>query len=217
MNFIRISLALIIITLTLITPHFISTRHKSCHDQNVAADRYYGGKRTKLMDAAKSNNIAEARRLIEAGADVNAIEGHEFPRSGYPVLRYAIDSGSIEMVNLLINHGANTNFFTTSPIDTKRTHANVRNLPLLSHAIKVDASKDMLETLIRHGANVNQKPPMGQWTPLMVAAYYGRIQAVKLLLAHGADKNAKNKHDDNKTAYDYALENGHKDIAALLK
>lgn len=164
---------------------------------------------TALMHAAQAADIVRVTALIAAGEDVNAVYGRDFPRMGYPVLRYAIDSKSEEMVKLLLQHGADPDMQTTSPImhpDIQRGGANVRNLPLLSYAIQSGASIEIIKLLIQYGADVNQKTIMNEWTPLMVAAYYGNYAAVELLLVAGADYTAKNNCDGKRTAYDYAYE-----------
>ena len=52
-------------------------------------------------------------------------------------------------------------------------------------------------------------------TPLMRAIEYERTDIIQLLLDRGADKTMKN--DEGKTAYDIALEEGHTDIAQMVK
>ena len=56
----------------------------------------------------------------------------------------------------------------------------------------------------------------GDWSALMVASYTGYTEAVEVLLKAGADKEAVNSMD-NKTASDYALEQGHEEIVKLLE
>jgi ankyrin repeat protein len=174
--------------------------------------------KTALMMAAEKGLTEIMNLLIDAGADVNAIDGWEQPHAGKPVMRYAVDSGSLPAVQLLIDARANLNEFTECPINhAKRQQANERNLTILSCAINMQAPIAIIEALIKGGANVNKKSMIGYWTPLMVAAYRGYTQAVKQLLAAGADKKATNNHDGKRIALDYAKEQGHKDIITLLK
>ena len=49
----------------------------------------------------------------------------------------------------------------------------------------------------------------------MRAVEYERTDIIQLLLDRGADKTMKN--DEGKTAYDIALEEGHTDIAKMVK
>lgn len=169
--------------------------------------------KTPLICAIEAKDIPLIEKLIASGENVNAVNGCDQPHMGYPVLRYAIDSGSEKIVMLLLKHGADSNRHTSSPIiHAHRTSANVRNLPLLSYAIQCHASQNIIELLISHGADINQKTIWNEWTPLMVAAYYGNQAAVKTLLTSGANVTDKNSVDGYRTAYDYASEMGHKEI-----
>ncbi len=181
-------------------------------------DWVYG--ETALMVAAAQGDIATMHVLINASAEVNAVAWRDQPHAGKPVLRYAIDSGSLDAIALLIKSGAYVNNFTESGLmHHARDHANTRNLTLLSHAIQTHAPIVIIQELIKAGANVNEIACEGwsYWTPLMVAAYYGYTEAVQLLLAANADKTKINKRDGNRTALDYALEEGHQDIVKLLQ
>ncbi len=50
---------------------------------------------------------------------------------------------------------------------------------------------DLIETLVRKGANVNHRQ-IDNSTPLHVAAFYGQYSIVKILLVYGADPTLKN-------------------------
>lgn len=174
--------------------------------------------KTPLMLAAQAGDIVLIKLLIAQGENVNATIDFDQPSMGRPVLRFAIDSGSVETVTLLINAGAQVNDLTVSPLyHPERSHANVRNLPLLSHAIKNHVPIEIIKVLIENGANINQKTVWGDWTPLMVAAYRGYKEAVFALLDAGADKLIANGPDSNRTALDYAIENGNSEIIAILR
>lgn len=59
--------------------------------------------RTPLMLAVEKEHFEIARKLIEAGADVNAFDE---PRIGNTALREIADLGSYEMIELLVQEGA---------------------------------------------------------------------------------------------------------------
>jgi len=178
-----------------------------------------------LMVAAQNANIKIMKELIHAGANVNERAWVDQPHAGKPVLWYAIDNGLPEAVNILIENGANPNAYTENPIIVeKRPQTNIRNLPLISAAINSHKSISIIKKLIVTGADVNQKGVVGDWTPLMVAAYRGYTDAVKELLKAGADPSLKNSQDSGwiwyrygRTALDYAKEQGHKDIVQILQ
>lgn len=173
---------------------------------------------TPLMLAAQDGNIKEMKKLISAGANVNAIYGCEQPHAGNPVLRYAIDSRSLEAVALLIAAGANINGATESPIVIHNKsflpQLHVRNISLLAHAIRIHAPLEIIKTLIESGAHLESHVLSYGWTSLMVAAYVGNIEAVYCLLEAGANRQAVS--DAGQTALDYARESNHSAIIALL-
>ncbi len=181
-----------------------------------SASPFSNWEETPLMHAAAKGDIEQMRELIRSDADVNAFYAMDFPRAGYPVLRYAIDSHSLEAVCLLIEAGAQVGDMTGSPLITGNRSSNIRNLSLLSHAIRTKAPIVIIQQLLTHGAHVDGSPKVFvEWSALMVASYVGYTEAVVVLLKAGADKVAVNSMD-NKIAYDYAFEQGHEEIVKLL-
>jgi ankyrin repeat protein len=180
----------------------------------------YIGFITPLMEAAEHADLKKMRYLIKQGASVNDVEGCDWPHAGKPVLRYAIDSRSLEAVYLLLENGANPNDITESPIinpNPLEKKANIRNLSLLSHAINSHAPIEIVIELIQYGAHLDGTPKvMGDWEPLMIASYRGNKEAVILLLKLGADVSAINNMD-NKAALDYAKEMNHTQIVEILE
>lgn len=170
------------------------------------------------MQAALAGNPDLVKKLIREGADVNEQIGHDQPHWGSTPLRYSIEGGSLRVVQLLIKAGADVNEATdTNGIPNKKGDAdNVRNNTLLSYAIML-RRPDMVVELIKGGADVNKRDPVYQaWTPLMIAAYLGNETIVSILIQAGADINAVNKLSD-RTAIDYAHQQGHWRIVRLLE
>ena len=89
-------------------------------DADKALDRFDYIDRTPLMIAVEREHTAIARRLLEAGADVNA---HNAPRIGDTALHKAAATGTLEMVKLLLNAGADPlveGWMRLTPLDTAR-------------------------------------------------------------------------------------------------
>ena len=90
------------------------------YDGAAALDWFDYISRTPLMIAVEMENIPIARRLIEAGADVNA---HDEPRIGDTALHTAARNGTLEMVELLVSAGADPTirgWMWITPLDNAR-------------------------------------------------------------------------------------------------
>jgi hypothetical protein len=79
--------------------------------------------------------------------------------------------------------------------------------------IAAGGDPDQLEDILNRGADVNAVNPSGL-TPLMVAAYHGRIEMVRALIEHGAQVNATD--DEGLTAAMLADDAGHDEIVRIL-
>lgn len=120
-----------------------------------------------LHAAAHAGDVDEVRRLIAAGADVDAKS--EF---GGTALMAAAERAHVEVVRLLLEAGA----------DPSRADY-LGNAPL--HWAAVRGPAESVRLLITHGADVNAgSVQMG--TPLSSAAGAGRIEIAALLLDRGA-------------------------------
>lgn len=120
---------------------------------------------TPLHKAAAAGDVAEMRRLIANGADVNA-QG----QGGGAPLHSAADEP--EAARLLIEHGANVNAKAADD-DTPLHQADEPEVTAL---------------LLQHGADVHATDVNGD-TPLHKA---DEPEAAMLLLQHGADLHAVN-------------------------
>lgn len=149
-----------------------------------------------VADAAMRRDADAVRRLLQAGADVNAAQA-----DGATALHWAAYHGDAGLAKLLLQAGAN-------PAAANREGST----PLWLAASVGDAT--MIETLLERGADANEKLPLGR-RPLMLAARAGSVEAVRVLLDHGADANAKETARGT-TALMQAADQGHADVIALL-
>jgi len=120
-------------------------------DVNKQSD-YWGGDYTVLMAAVENGYLGIARKLIKAGADVNAVEGCDFPSAGQPVLYYAIRSGLVESVDMLINEKVDVNVIASG----HGLHGLVlkglsRDIPLLSCAVGWHVPIEIVQALLKAG------------------------------------------------------------------
>ncbi len=83
----------------------------------------------------------------------------------------------------------------------------------LNYAIK-RRRNDVVRYLVqRHGADVDAKS-MYSYTPLIIAAWHGNVEAVEILLERGADVFAKDS--TNMTCLHWAANQEHPEIVKLL-
>ena len=87
------------------------------HDGAAALDWFDYVDRTPLMIAVEAGSIPIARRLIDAGADINA---HNEPRIGDTALGHAAGNGTLEMVSLLLGAGADPTLPDWTTLDKAR-------------------------------------------------------------------------------------------------
>jgi ankyrin repeat protein len=126
-----------------------------------------------LAMAVFQGDVAEAKRLLKAGADVRAKNDY-----GVNAMQLAADSNNTEMIALLLKAGA----------DPESTNADGETaLHLVARAGNVEAAK----LLLKAGAKVDPHESFGGQTPLMWAVARRQPEMVELLAAKGANVNAR--------------------------
>lgn len=156
---------------------------------------------TALTFAILKNQSAIVRALLTHGAYVHARVRWEKPP--ITVLMFAAALGSSEIVKELLDSGARVN-------DTDKNEWTALHYAVGSS----NGSLDVFRLLMARGANMKLKArlstdPSGiepYFTPLMVAAYLGRVDAVKILLDYGASLNDTDRN--NWTPLHYASSDG---------
>jgi len=145
------------------------------------------------------------------------------------ILLFPVKSGNFKLAELLMSHGATVPellkwaqfyYFETydhaewimahgmSP-DTK----SWQQVTLL-HDMAQKGFMDKAKLLLRYGAGVNAIDEAYRSTPLGLAARWGHIEMVRLLLDHGADPRLAGA--DWATPLAWAQSKGHRDVIALL-
>jgi uncharacterized protein len=127
----------------------------------------------ELMEAAKSGNLDEVCRLVEAGADVNFPAEH-----GLRPLLLATYYDHSEVARYLLERGADVNYAGFSEGTALMFAAGAGQAPLV--ALLLDA-----------GADPNVALPRGGETALHVAAFSDQTEIVQLLIRAGADVNRR--------------------------
>ena len=149
-----------------------------------------------LRSAAYVGDLPAMRRVIAQGARIDWAD-----YDGWTPLFWAVFADRIDAVKLLLEKGANVNHKDKSG-RTALYWAALRLPP------------DVIEVLMAHGAVLDAKEKRRGWTPLMRAARSGNEEAVKILLAKGADPNMKDRR--GYTALRLAALYKKEDIAEML-
>jgi uncharacterized protein len=169
------------------------------------ARNWDGNTLTALMVAAQNGCSDIVKRLLDAGAEVNAkadfasgIKANVL--KGITALSSAAASGNANVVRILLEHGADV-------------HAQTDN----GATVMLSASTDeVVQIFLDHGLDINAQDKRG-YTLLIRSAEWGGVHrpSIAFLLEHGADPNAKT--EDGTTALKLAKGIGHPDDVELLE
>jgi len=129
---------------------------------------------TALHRAAVANDAESTKLLIAHGADVESVSEQQGSRP----LHLAADAGSIKVLALLVQAGADIE--ATDGLDR-------RPLGRAAAAGQTEA----VEVLLNSGAGIEARGGHSQRTPLIEAAYNGRLDVARFLVQRGADVNAR--------------------------
>jgi ankyrin repeat protein len=158
-----------------------------------------------LHFAARQGAIATADALLKAGANVNQRGAGD---QTSPVLVAAIN-GHFDLVNFLLDHGADPNLASIGGVTPLYAVVNVQWQPRSfypqprAYLQQKTSYLDLMKKLLDKGADPNARTNRNTWftqynfdllrtddsgaTPFWRAAYASDIAAMKLLLQHGAD------------------------------
>ena len=142
----------------------------------------FGGMFSGMMSNAKEGNCC-IDGDCKPCAEVSDAEKKQIERQlddGFGAMRRQIDSNLMEILNLLIDNGADVN------------QAVSGSTPLMTAAMAPqDGSSEPLKLLLARGANPNIRDNSGN-TALFWAYFSGNNQAIELLKAAGADTSVRN-------------------------
>ena len=163
---------------------------------------------TPLIEAARVDNIDALRLLLQNPANINA-GGFV----GATALNLAAGHANLAAVKLLLDKGADVNVAHVSEFRVKNGLIALSRLTALMSVS--ESSPEVMEALLKAGANVNAKDVRGM-TPLMLAVATDSPdpRIVRLLLDRGADTEVKST--DGERALDWAKKFNHPEILRLL-
>lgn len=151
--------------------------------------------------AAENGDVTSIKRELDSGVSVDLPTLNvAYTSDGTTPLMLACNHGQDEVVELLIEKGAN--IMARDSFGGTALHDSVYR----------DSNSTLL--LIKAGAAIDTQSINGL-TPLMIAAMYGPLSQVKVLLAAGADLHLKD--DEGNSALDWAKQEGRPKVIELLE
>ena len=144
-----------------------------------------------LLSAARDNDLEGACEYLRRGANVEAQES-EWRYHKRTALMIAATDGSLDMAKLLRTNGADVNRQGGNyhnGIDSAAPSNGNRRMPALHYAAGA-GHKDFAEWLLAEGADLHALQTIERGA-LWEAAFWGRVDIVKLFLSSGADVNAR--------------------------
>ncbi len=175
-----------------------------------------------MTDETERCEIARRNRRLTAAyragdmAGVKAALGwpESFPNTGQPMelasgdwpLVTAITLSPLRFVRQLLDLGADPNYAARDGFPS---------LMAVIDSGRPDVG-DLLALLLHYGARTDQRG-INDWTPLHHAVAHRNLDAVRVLLAHGADPHARTRIDDSDSALEWAEAVGFTEAAAAMR
>ncbi|KAJ8673124.1 hypothetical protein QAD02_004386 [Eretmocerus hayati] len=163
-------------------------------DAGADPNKFRLGDMHPLSMGVATGKLVIVKDLIDAGARINMVNGTSEDRSA---LHVAVERGRTEIVQLLLEHGADVNAFDAD-LSSVIVTAIIRKKKF---RVGDKAYIDILKLLLAHGADTSEPeydiepcdedynefhyklPPM----PLGAVLQYGNVEALKLFLDQGLD------------------------------
>lgn len=163
---------------------------------------------TPLVLVTTAGLLDEARSLLDRGADPNGTSR----QSGGKAVTAACKSGKLEMLELILDAGAEFVTEYTRIIDEDGTDSTYTYVPALLGALRF-GTPEMIKLVEDRGADINELGINGE-TMLYEACYLGNTAVVDYLLQRGFDPNDMGNYHE--TPLFTAVRGGHIEVVKLL-
>ena len=144
----------------------------------------------QLIEAAKAGDDLMVARMLD---DNPALRSFRAPTGETPLMA-ALYRGHRRVVDVIVDSGADLDVFASAALGRlEGVQSAIEGTPGIVNSNAYDG-----------------------WTPLHLAAFFGRRDVVEWLLDHGAAANAQSRNSLRNTAPHAALAGGHEQVALLL-
>ncbi|MFN2445478.1 MAG: ankyrin repeat domain-containing protein, partial [Vicinamibacterales bacterium] len=166
---------------------------------------YAQGGLTPLLFAARQGHVEAAKTLLAAGADINQVSAGDKTSP----LVMALVNGHFDLAHVLLAAGADATLASENGVTPLYAVLNVQWAPKAgypqprAYQQQTTTYLEMMKALLAAGVDVNSRLKKKVWysgynfdlagvdevgaTPFWRAAYASDVEAMKLLVAHGAD------------------------------
>jgi ankyrin repeat protein len=131
---------------------------------------------------------ADPNMRMQSSTETRTIFTHQwlFEDGATPFLR-AAQSGDLELMKLLLEHGADAAIPTEHNVTPLMVAAGIGWVEGVTHEWSPEQTLEAIRLLLELGADANARETLDGRTALMGAAHKGRNDVVQLLVDHGAD------------------------------
>lgn len=177
---VRLMFVAVFLTLPLGACAMTDTARAQRELKRMKAESYFSDPiQAEFVDAIGSGDLAQAQRLLESGASVNAV-GTE----GMTPLYWAILKQNFSSFEFLLENSANPNTSTCwKPVKGPEQCESALQIAILQ-----DDSR-YLSALLDGGADPNQTIDSSKRAPIYIAILYRRLNSIRVLAARGANLN----------------------------
>ncbi len=203
-----LSLFVTVVLVVACTPAIAGVQHSSATSRALEDE---------LLEEVAAGDIDAVRKLLKEGVSANAAD-----EDGATALMYAARDGDLELVRLLVANGADPR-----RVGCLHWHEEGKEdwwTGSALHAAAGGGHMDVVRYLVGElGMDVDTQPAdcdprecegRRTVTPLLEAAFSGRVAVMRYLLKHGADVNARD--NCGRTAMHHAAYSGSADAIRLL-
>jgi ankyrin repeat protein len=140
-----------------------------------------------LMLSVLNNLYNSTNTLLKLGANANL---HDRYKGSTPVIEAAKYNNNADIMKLLLKYGGDSNSTDNAPTKNDSSYSDIRNFALLEASMN---NIDLVKTLIKNGANVNQTAKPNGDGALENSLIQEKYDISLFLLQNGADYKKKVK------------------------